>query len=283
MSRAPDTLASNMIRHLRHAALYLLLPLAVAAQTPAPSVPAATTAPAAPTGPRTTIPSDSNELSRPKNYQDCRDRVAAANAAAAADPTKHIDLLFVGDSITEAWSGPAWGGYQHGAAVWEKVYAPRNALNFGVGADRTQHLLYRLDTMDVKQLTPKVIVLMIGTNNNIDTAPDIAAGVHAVLTKLQTMYPAAKIILVSILPNARATQLMADANALIKPFADGRTIFYFDLAALMPPVGDNWLGLSADHLHHTEVGYQIWADNMEPLLTQLLATPAPEAATQPKH
>jgi lysophospholipase L1-like esterase len=218
------------------------------------------------TAPRTTIASDSNERARPGNYKDCRARVAEANA----HPEKHIDLLFVGDSITEAWSGPAWGGYVHGAPVWEKVYAPRNALNFGVGADKTQNVLYRLDTMDVKALTPKVIVLMIGTNNNTDTAPDIAAGVHAVMAKLEGMYPAAKIILVSILPNARATQLMADANALIKPFADEKTVFYFDLAALMPPQGDSWVGLAPDKLHPMEPGYQIWADGMEPLLGRLL-------------
>jgi len=117
---------------------------------------------------------------------------------------------------------------------------------------------------------------MIGTNNNIDTAPDIAAGVHAVLAKLETMYPAAKIILVSILPNGRATQLMADANALIRPFADEHTVFYFDLAALLPPVGDSWLGLAPDKLHPTQVGYQIWADGMEPLLSRLLRTAAGE-------
>jgi len=259
-------------------ALILVLCAVAAAQAPNATGPLA--APQAPTAaaavevvpaaaPRTTIPSDSNERSRPKNYADCRARVAEANA----HPEKHIDILFVGDSITEAWSGPAWGGYVHGAPVWEKVYAPRNALNFGVGADRTQHVLYRLDTMDVKGLTPKVIVLMIGTNNNIDTAPDIAAGVQAVLAKLETMYPAAKIILVSILPNGRATQLMADANALIRPLADERTVFYFDLAALLPPVGDSWLGLAPDKLHPTQVGYQIWADGMEPLLSRLLGTP----------
>jgi lysophospholipase L1-like esterase len=259
-----------MRRHLSFA-LALVLPFAAFAQTPATAP--ATTAPVAAaesTAPRSTVPSDSNERARPKNYQDCRDRVAAANAA-NADPAKHIDLMFVGDSITEAWSSGPWGGYVHGAPVWEKVYAPRNALNFGVGADRTQHVLYRLDTMDVKGLTPKVIVLMIGTNNNIDTAPDIAAGVHAVLTKLETMYPAAKIILVSILPNARATQLMADANVLIKPFADEKTVYYFDLAVLLPPVGDSWLGLAPDKLHPMEPGYQIWADGMEPLLGRLLA------------
>jgi lysophospholipase L1-like esterase len=237
------------------------------AMAPIPTPPAAAEpAAGAATGPRSTIPSDSNERSRPGNYQQCRDRVAAAKGYP-------VDILFVGDSITEAWTGPAWGGYKHGAAVWDKYYASRNALNFGVGADRTQHLLYRLDTMDVKDLTPKVIVLMIGTNNNIDPAADIAAGVHAVLTKLEAMYPAAKIILVSILPNARATQLMADANALIRPFADDRTVFYFDLAAKMPPVGDSWLGLGPDKLHPDESGYQIWADAMEPLLTRLLRTP----------
>jgi len=261
--------------------LLVLLPFpSGAAQTSSPTAPAnvpaqaatpnpAATAPDQPSvtgAPRTTVPSDSNERSRPQNYQQCRDRVAAAKG-------HPVDILFVGDSITEAWTGPAWGGYKHGAAVWDKYYSSRNALNFGVGADRTQHLLYRLDTMDVKDLTPKVIVLMIGTNNNIDSASDIAAGVRAVLTKLETMYPAAKIILVSILPNARATQLMADANALIRPFADDRTVFYFDLAAKMPPVGDSWLGLGPDKLHPDESGYQIWADAMEPLLTRLLAAP----------
>ncbi|MDP9050251.1 MAG: hypothetical protein M3O31_05920 [Acidobacteriota bacterium] len=101
--------------------------------------------------------------------------------------------------------------------MWDKMYASRNALNFGVGADRTQHVLWRLDNMDVQDLRPKVTVLLIGTNNNVDPAADIAAGVHAVIDKLEAMYPMTKIILVSILPNARATQLLTDANALLPP------------------------------------------------------------------
>jgi beta-glucosidase len=112
---------------------------------------------------------------------------------------------------------------------------------------------------------------MIGTNNNIDTAPDIAAGVKAVLSKLETMYPMTKIILVSILPSARAATLMAQANDLIKNFADNQTVYYLDLAAKMPPVGDSWVGLGPDKLHPTDAGYQLWADSMEPLLTKLLA------------
>ena len=258
---------------VRKFVLLALLPLACIAQVPNPAVPAAQTAPmqAAPsaegavsTAPRTTIASNSNSLSHPVGYKNCNDRIAAAKG-------HPVDILFVGDSITESWTSTPWGGVNRGAAIWDKMYAPRNALNFGAGADRTQHVLYRLDTMDVKDLKPKVTVLMIGTNNNIDTAPDIAAGVKAVIAKLEAMYPMTKIILVSILPSARAAELMAQANELIKPFADNQTVYYLDLAAKMPPVEDSWLGLGPDKLHPTDTGYQIWADTMEPLLTKLLA------------
>jgi lysophospholipase L1-like esterase len=261
------------MRSLRLLALCVIVPLAAASQAPAPPSAAAPATPVVaapietpPDQPRSTIPTDANCRSRPANCQSARDRVAAAKG-------HPVDILFIGDSITEAWTSPGWGGVNRGAAVWDKMYAPRNALNFGVGADRTQHVLWRLDNMDVQDLKPKVTVLLIGTNNNIDTAPDIAAGVHAVIAKLENMYPATKIILVSILPNARATALMTDANALIRPFADDRTVFYLDLVPLMPPSGDSWVGLGPDKLHPTEAGYQIWADAMEPLLARLLGPP----------
>ncbi len=271
-----DTLVGTMrlSQHIaRQLVLIALIPLACIAQAPNP-VPAATqTAPmqAAPTAqsavstaPRSTIASNSNSLSHPVGYKNCNDRIAAAKG-------KPVDILFVGDSITESWTSAPWGGVNRGAAIWDKMYAPRNALNFGAGAERTQHVLYRLDTMDVKDLKPKVTVVMIGTNNNIDTAPVIAAGVQAVIAKLETMYPMTKIILVSILPSARSAELMAQANDLIKAFADNQTVYYLDLAAKMPPVGDSWLGLGPDKLHPTDAGYQIWADTMEPLLGRLLA------------
>jgi lysophospholipase L1-like esterase len=276
-------LSQHTVRQLaRNFALIALLPLACVAQMPNPALPSGQTTPvqsapvqagpmqagpavaAVSSAPRTTIASNSNSLSHPVGYKNCNDRIAAAKG-------KPVDILFVGDSITESWTSAPWGGVNRGSAIWDKVYAPRNALNFGAGADRTQHVLYRLDTMDVKDLKPKVTVVMIGTNNNIDTAPDIAAGVKAVLSKLETMYPTTKIILVSILPSARSAELMAQANDLIKNFADNQTVYYLDLAAKMPPVGDSWVGLGPDKLHPTDVGYQLWADSMEPLLTKLLA------------
>jgi len=184
---------------------------------------------------------------------------------------KPCDIIFIGDSITDNFTAsptPQWDLV--GKAVWDKHYAGRNALNFGVGADRTEHVLWRLENMDIKEFHPKVAVILIGTNNNIDTPEEIADGVKAVITKTQQTFAAVKIILISILPNARATQKMEDANKLIAPMGDDKTIFYFDLASKMPRQGDSWKGLGRDKLHLTSDGYELWASEMEPLLSKLL-------------
>lgn len=215
------------------------------------------------TGPATTIPSDSNYKAHYAKNKSCEDRVAAMQG-------KPCDIIFIGDSITDAWNSDPWGGSVRGKPVWEKYYANRNALNFGVGSDTTQNVLWRFDHMDVKAFTPKVAVILIGTNNFKDTPTDIAAGVKAVIAKTQQTFSGVKVILVSILPNKRANQTMMNTDAIIKNFADNQTIFYLDLVPLFTPVGDNWKGLGADHLHPDQEGYEIWASAMQPLLDQLL-------------
>ncbi len=214
--------------------------------------------------PLTTIPSDSNYKSHYAFNKSCEDQVAAMKG-------KPCDIIFIGDSITQNFLGrptPGWGSV--GGAVWDKYYANRRALNFGVGADATQHVLWRFDHMDIKDFKPKVAVILIGTNNNRNSPEDIAAGVKAVVEKTGRTFPMAKIILVSILPNARATEKMAEANTLIQPLGDDKTVFYFDLASKMTPVGDSWKGLGPDRLHLLPEGYELWASEMEPLLTKLI-------------
>jgi len=212
----------------------------------------------------TTVPSDGNKRSHAQWYADCEKRVADMKG-------KPCDIIFIGDSITENFiKEPTAGWDMVGKSVWDKHYGTRNALDFGVGADRTEHVLWRFDNMDLKGFDPKVAVVLIGTNNNINTPEDIAAGVKAVLAKTQATFTHAKIILISILPNARATQKMDDANKLIKPLADEKSIFYFDLASKMPKEGASWKGLGRDNLHLTTAGYEMWATEMEPLLTKLL-------------
>jgi lysophospholipase L1-like esterase len=124
--------------------------------------------------------------------------------------------------------------------------------------------------MDVQDLRPKVAILLIGTNNFDDSPPDIAAGVKAVLERTRALYPGIKIILLSILPNARATDKMAEANEIIKTFGDNKSVFFLDLASKMPRIGDNWKGLGPDHLHPDPSGYEFMASEIEPLLKPLL-------------
>jgi len=172
-------------------------------------------------------------------------------------------LIFIGDSITAGWLG------NNGKDIWNQHFAKYQPLDFGIGGDRTQHILWRLENPDLAQIHPKVGVILIGTNNTGDTAPNIAAGVKAVVTKTQAAFPGIKIVLLSIMPNQRATELMATANETIKTFADGTNIILLDIAALMTKEGDNWKGLSADKLHLSKEGYELWANALDPILAQL--------------
>lgn len=249
--------------HYRKYSTALLAALFVAAEfcSPAPSS-------AAPV-PASCVPSDGNSRAHTDWYQECVTRVAAIKG-------KPCDLIFIGDSITQNFVEYPKGGWNLvGGPVWEKYYAHRNALNFGVGADKTQDVLWRLQHMDVQSLRPKVAVILIGTNNTGgDTPADIAAGVKAVIAQTQHTFPGVKIILLGILPTTRQTQKVVDANKIISTYPDGRTIFSFDLGSLMTPVGNNWKGIGHDHLHLTQEGYELWASQMEPMLDRLIPTMA---------
>jgi lysophospholipase L1-like esterase len=203
--------------------------------------------------PLTNVPSDSNYKAHYAWNQGCEHRVAAMQG-------KPCDIIFIGDSITDNFTSrpsPNWGSV--GGGVWDKYYANRNALNFGVGADATQNVLWRFDHMDIKGFKPKVAVVLIGTNNTKNSPEEIAAGVKAVVEKTQQIFSGVKIILISILPNARATEKMAAANKLIQPLGDEKKVFYFDLASKMTPVGNSWKGLGPDRLHLLPEGYELWA------------------------
>src|SRR6516162_10263289 len=104
----------------------------------------------------------------------------------------NVDLLFVGDSITEGWGNNA---------VWQKTYAPLKAANIGIGGDTTENVLWRLENGEVEGISPKVAVLLIGTNNfGLEGhAPDaVAKGVAAVVQALRKKLPSTKIILLAI-------------------------------------------------------------------------------------
>jgi lysophospholipase L1-like esterase len=212
------------------------------------------TAPAAAT--TTTVPSDQNYAPQLR-YQ------AAFGDYLALRKGRQSDIVFIGDSITEQWR---WGA---GWPVWQRDFEAQ-AFDFGLSADRTQHVLWRLQHFDLSFLAPKVAVIMIGTNNVPDAPEDIAAGVRAVVTATQQKFPGVRVIVCSILPNARATEKMAAVNRLLPALADGKSVYYLDLAAKFTPEGDNWKGLSKDKLHLTTEGYEIWSAELHTMLRNVL-------------
>ncbi len=212
------------------------------------------------TKPDTIIPSDSNFKAHPEWNEGCVERVKAMQG-------KRCDIIFIGDSITHMWSSV-------GLKQWDHYYGDRHALNFGAGGDKTQNVLWRLDTWKVHAFHPKVAVVLIGTNNiGFDPPADIATGVKAVISKEQSMYPGIKTILIGILPRAYSPDdapRVAAANALIRPLADGKSVFFLDVGSHFPREGNTYLGLGPDKLHPSPLGYKIFAETLEPLMARLL-------------
>jgi lysophospholipase L1-like esterase len=194
-----------------------------------------------------------------------------------------IEVLFLGDSITDFWraTNPRRGG----RAVWDREFAPLPAANFGIAGDRTQNVLWRIQHGELDGLAPKVVVLMIGTNNIgfehdkktlRNTPAEAAAGVTAVVRELRRRLPRTKILLLGVFPKGdkpggagRAN--VAAVNRLIAGLDDGRQVRFLDIgASFLAPDGTLSADIMADFGHPTLKGYELWAAAMKPLLRHLL-------------
>jgi beta-glucosidase len=178
-----------------------------------------------------------------------------------------VDLLFLGDSITQGWNDND---------VWSRFYGPRNAANFGIGGDRTQHVLWRIQNGELGGIEPKVVVLMIGTNNASSGTPgEIADGVTAIVGELRRRLPRAKILLLGVFPrdpkpSARRDKL-SSVNARIAKLDDGSHVKFLDIGkAFLSDDGTISRELMPDYLHLSHKGYRIWAEAMEPTLWSML-------------
>ena len=189
------------------------------------------------------------------------------------EQAKHdqIDLLFLGDSITDFW-------LRAGTNIWSKYYAPLHAADFGISGDRTENVIWRIDNGELDGLHPKALVLMIGTNNSSTNSPQqISEGVKVILDKIQAKCPDTKILLLGVFPrnrkNDNAAQIEAPAkiNAIISTYADGTKIHYLDINhVFVGPDGKVPADIMPDFLHPNEHGYQLWADAMNPTLFAMM-------------
>ena len=187
-----------------------------------------------------------------------------------------IGVLFLGDSITEGWARSA--GAQ---AIWDKYYGKDQPANFGIGGDQTQHVLWRIDNGELDGISPKVLVLMIGTNNIHYSADHILAGDTRIVEEIHAKLPNTKLLLLGIFPRgAKASDPNVDEmrqkiktvnQGLAKLDDGGKTTRYLDIGdKFLDAEGNIDPSIMKDALHPTAKGYQIWADAMQTTLDDLL-------------
>jgi lysophospholipase L1-like esterase len=208
--------------------------------------------------------------------------LAKHDAILARGKSGPVGLLFLGDSITERW--------RVAPDIWERYYGPYQPANFGIGGDRTQHVIWRIEHGELDGINPKVTVLMLGTNNSLDySAAEIAAADRKIVAMIRARLPQTKILLLGIFPRgprdakggpvteahvAEAAQRMRTIDAVNLDLAkldDGRNIRFLNInRVFLDTDGRIPTTVMPDQLHPGPAGYQLWADAMQSLLKEMM-------------
>lgn len=238
--------------------------------------PAAPLAPAKPAATPFPLPLQPPDIAAPKMDAKTGERQATFMAAherflAIAKEGK-AQVVFLGDSITAGWAGA-------GKEVWAKAFGSYQPANFGIGGDRTQHVLWRITNGELDGLKPKAAVIMIGTNN-VATSPaeDIAKGVTKIVETVRAKLPTTKILLLAVFPRGEKpdgklgafNEKIKQVNATIAKLDDKKNIHFLDIGPKFTQGKDTLdKAIMPDFLHLSPAGYQIWADAISPKLAEL--------------
>lgn len=193
-----------------------------------------------------------------------------------------IDVVVFGDSITDGWRN-------QGRPAWDKHFAPLRAAAFGIPGDRTQQVLWRMQNGELDGYDPRVVVLLIGTNNldpglgkpsltPRNSPAEIVAGVSAIVRLVKSRFPQTHLLLHGLLPRGLAgdavrSEIAAINSGLRQLGERGSNLHFFDAhSVFLRPDGELGAGFMSDGLHLTEVGYLLWAQALLPELKRLLGT-----------
>ena len=182
-----------------------------------------------------------------------------------------IDVLFLGDSITENFA-------TRGADVWNREIAPLgNVVDFGIGGDRTQFVLWRAQHGELAGSGARVVVLMVGTNNLATATPqNVVRGVSAIVDTVRAELPNAIVIVNALLPRGAAGDparaKIAEVNARLAGLADGARVRYVNASSgFVDAAGEVRPELMPDDLHPSAAGYEVWAAALRPVLLDVLS------------
>ncbi|HSI32882.1 MAG: GDSL-type esterase/lipase family protein [Phycisphaerae bacterium] len=247
------------------AAALFVAPVAFAADAPPAVKPADPVKPAAPKPP---APKESatEPKPRPGNWTQRHEKYLAE----AKEKAGKVDLLFVGDSITDGWHGQK--------QLWESAWGKFKPHNIGIGGDRTQHVIWRLQQGEVVGIKPKLTVLMIGTNNlGGNTNEEIVAGITGCVAEIKKQMPETKVLLLGVFPRSpkptdAARPRIKAINAEIAKLDDGgKTVKYLDIGdKFLDAEGNLTKEVMPDALHPNAKGYKIWADAITPTVEEML-------------
>lgn len=203
-------------------------------------------------------------------------------------PTRHAEVLefnrthqpeivIIGDSIVHYWGGEPTAPKAWAADVWNRTFAGWSVENLGFGWDRTENVLWRINHGELDGISPKLIIIKIGTNNTgLNSPADIADGIEAVCVRAHQVQPRAKILLLGILPRrdeGPARPAITDQVNQILQAKLGKASWlrYRDFGPVFRnPDGSVKATLFGDHVHPNHAGYEILGGLVREQIVQLL-------------
>lgn len=243
----------------------LLLPIAAAQTVPPPSPPP----------PPTATPVDASAPVAKKDSGRFLQKHESFLQRAKEGP---IGLLFLGDSITEGWT--------KAPEIWKAYYEKYQPANFGIGGDQTQHVIWRIENGELDGLHPRVVVLMLGTNNSAaHTGEQIAAADTKIVQLIRSKLPETKVLLLAIFPRGprknkdgvvtddgiKRMAAINAANTELAKLDDGKNVRFLDITAkFLDADGRIPDAIMPDQLHPNAAGYKIWAEATQPLLDEMM-------------